>query len=198
MLAVHTPGEIWVISLPQPTRVQIYLSSPKSPKSKKSASRRLGNSPSCLLMEGWNESQNRLGWKIRSRSSCPTISLTYWVPPSHISQCHIHTSLQYLQEWGVHHIPVQPVPMLGQPLFEDWDKENTALQPDNTSPRTKSFDTWSYSRQIFMHSSFNELDETQSNAGSCKYNLSISGRVILPSPSTVAYQHMPAYLENYK
>lgn len=198
MLAVHTPREwkTWVINLPQPMRVEIYLSSPKSPKSKKSASRHLGNSPSCLLMEGWNERQNHLGWKIPSRSSCPTISLTYWDPPlNHIPQCHIHTSFQYLQEWGV---PVQPVTMLSQPLFEDWDTENTGLQPDNASPRTKSFGTWSYSRQIFMHFSFNELDETQSNAGSCKYNLSISGRVIMPSPSTTAYQHMPAHLENYK
>lgn len=104
MLAVHTPREwkTWVINLPQPMRVEIYLSSPKSPKSKKSSSRHLGNSPSCLLMEGWNERQNHLGWKIPSRSSCPTISLTYWDPPlNHIPQCHIHTSFQYLQEWGV-------------------------------------------------------------------------------------------------
>lgn len=33
-----------------------------------------------------------------------------------IPWCHIHTSLKYLQGWGPHHCPAQPLPVLGLPL----------------------------------------------------------------------------------
>lgn len=52
---------------------------------------------------------NHLSWKRCSRPSSPTINLTYEGPsPSHVTYCHVHTSLKWLQQWELHCFPGQP------------------------------------------------------------------------------------------
>ncbi|KAK4809752.1 LOW QUALITY PROTEIN: hypothetical protein QYF61_008873 [Mycteria americana] len=66
------------------------------------------------------ESQNRIGWKRPLRSSSPTINLTLPSPPLHHVPKHlIQTAFKYLQGWGLHHFPGQPVPMLDNPFSEE-------------------------------------------------------------------------------
>jgi len=56
------------------------------------------------------ESQNhRLKWPLRSLS--PTICPTTPCLLNHILKCHIYTFFKHLQQWGLNHIPGQPVPM---------------------------------------------------------------------------------------
>ncbi|KAK4810299.1 hypothetical protein QYF61_017346 [Mycteria americana] len=53
------------------------------------------------------------------RSSSPTINLTLPRPPlRHVPKHLIQTSFKYLQGWGLHHFPGQPVPMLDNPSSE--------------------------------------------------------------------------------
>jgi len=57
------------------------------------------------------ESLNHSGWKRPLRSSSPTVTLT---PPcllNYVPKCHIHTAVEPLQGWGLHHCPGQPGPM---------------------------------------------------------------------------------------
>lgn len=59
------------------------------------------------------ELQNHLVWK---RSSSPTISVTYQVPPlNYVPYCHVHTPLKYCQGWRCHHSLGQHLPMLDNP-----------------------------------------------------------------------------------
>lgn len=59
-----------------------------------------------------------VGWKRPSRSSNQIINLTYWVPSlCHIPWCHIHSCLNYLQVWWLHHSPEHSVPTPYYPLF---------------------------------------------------------------------------------
>lgn len=60
------------------------------------------------------------GWTRPVRLSSPTVNLTYWVPsPNHIPKCHVHMSLNYLQGWGFHQFPGQPVPTRNHPPFKE-------------------------------------------------------------------------------
>lgn len=79
-----------------------------------------------------------LGWKIPSRSWSPTINLTCWVPSlNHVLECHIHTSLKYLQGFRFHCFPGQYIPMLDHPLWEE------ALPKTQFKPPLVQFETWS-------------------------------------------------------
>ncbi|KAK4807409.1 LOW QUALITY PROTEIN: hypothetical protein QYF61_001172 [Mycteria americana] len=65
------------------------------------------------------ESQNGTGWKRPLRSSNPTINLTLPSPPlQHVPKHLSQTSFKYLQGWGLHHCPGQPLPVLDNPFRE--------------------------------------------------------------------------------
>ncbi|KAK4827284.1 hypothetical protein QYF61_016430 [Mycteria americana] len=70
---------------------------------------------------GSPESQNCIGWKRPLRSSSPTINLTLPRPPLyHVPKHLIQTSFKYLQGWRLNHFAGQPVPMLDNPLGEEF------------------------------------------------------------------------------
>ncbi|KAK4824205.1 hypothetical protein QYF61_012119 [Mycteria americana] len=76
-------------------------------------------SPARCQISGITESQNRIGWKRPLRSSSPTVNLTLPRPPlHHVPEHLIQTSFKYLQGWGLHHFPGQPLPMLDNPFRE--------------------------------------------------------------------------------
>ncbi|KAK4818707.1 hypothetical protein QYF61_018686 [Mycteria americana] len=63
--------------------------------------------------------KDELSQKRPLRLSSPTVNLALPSPPlHHVPKHHIYTSFKYLQGWGLHHFPGQPVPMLDNPFSE--------------------------------------------------------------------------------
>ena len=64
--------------------------------------------PMCRCAHRTIESQNHRGWKRPPRCPIPTHPT---MPTDHILKCHNSTALEQLQGQGLHHLPVQPVPL---------------------------------------------------------------------------------------
>ena len=53
------------------------------------------------------------------------------MPTNHVPQCHISTVMGHLQEWWLHHLPGQPVPV---PHHSFWEEIFPNIQPEAPLP----------------------------------------------------------------
>jgi len=92
-----------------------------------------------LLCHPRSEDDRIIGWKRPLRSSGPTIYPTSPCLRSHIPKCHIYTSFEHLQAWGLHHLPGQPVPMpdhsFSKEIFPNIQSKSPLMQLEATASR---------------------------------------------------------------
>ena len=93
------------------------------------------------------------------------------MPTAHVPQCHIHTALEHLQGWWLHHLPGQPVPL---PHHSYWEETFPNIQPEHHLAQRKPITSHSKQEKPFSMMPSADLMEqhklySSTVAGICQY-----------------------------